>query len=81
MPLQIYQAHNGRQGGHPWHMSEEDAAFYKDAEKIEGTLAVSEAGSTGSLMRSPKKSEAANPLSVHGMPSAWSISPTTRTLL
>ena len=42
--------------GNPWHMSEEDAAFYKDAEKIEGTLAVSEAGSMGSLMRSPKKS-------------------------
>jgi hypothetical protein len=40
-----------------WHMSEEDAAFYKDAEKIAHSLEVRQPlGSTGSFTRSPKKS-------------------------
>ena len=41
-----------------WHMSEENAARYKDAEKIEGTLEIRKPlGSTSGFLRSQPKSE------------------------
>ena len=43
-----------------WHMSEESAARYKDAEKIEGTLEIrTPIGSTSDFMKSQPKSEPA----------------------
>ncbi len=41
-----------------WHMSEETAKAYKDAEKIEGTEEIrTPLGSTGDFMKSQPKSE------------------------
>ena len=41
-----------------WRMDEEQAALYKDAEKIDGTLEVrKQLGSTSIFQRSPKKRE------------------------
>jgi hypothetical protein len=51
----------GRRVAKSWHMSEEQAARYKDAQKIEGTLEIRKPSpSTSDFMRSPPRSTPGN---------------------